>query len=219
MAPRRNRASAGCERADRWVAERWRRVMRWSARTRRGGEWSTEVAVMTYRRFGILSIIVVFVTAATFIAPATADPGAEKARPCNVSLDFAGTDATFDCPDGFVYGGQAGTGNLPHLGQVEISGVQCSNFATLEITDGFGTYVGANDDSIDIEYSRSAVLVPEGFLGSGTAVIVGGTGRFASASGAFDLTFTTFLFPDAPGRTLLEREGWIAHDASDRGKG
>lgn len=130
--------------------------------------------------------------------------GAEKARPLSVSLDFSGTDAMFDCPPGFVSGGQVGTGHLSHLGRVEISGGQCSNFVTLEIADGFGTYGAANGDSIDIEHSGSAVLAPEGFDGWGTAVIVGGSGRFASASGAFDFTFTTFLFPDAPGETLLD---------------
>lgn len=171
----------------------------------------------TYKRFGILAITVLLVTATTFVGPAAADPGAEKARPLNVSLDFIGTDATLECPDGFVSGGQAGTGNLSHLGKVDISGVQCSNFATLEITDGFATYVAANGDSIDITYSGAAVLTPEGFDGWGTAEIVGGTGRFASASGGFEFTFTTFLFPDAPGQTLLEGEGWIAYDASDRG--
>jgi hypothetical protein len=178
---------------------------------------NAEVRVMAYKRFGILLILVLLVT--TFVGPAAADPGAEKAQPLSVSLDFSGTDATFDCPPGFVSGGQVGTGHLSHLGKVEISGGQCSNFVTLEIADGFGTYVVANGDSIDIEYSGSAVLVPEGFDGSGTAAIVGGTGRFASASGAFDFTFTTFLFPDAPARSLLEGEGWIAYDASDRSNG
>lgn len=174
---------------------------------------------MTRSRFGILSIIVLLLGATTFIGPAAADPGAEKARPLTVSLDFSGTDATFTCDPGLVPAGQAGTGHLSHLGRVELSGGHCNNFATLEFTDGFATYVAANGDTIDIEYSGQAVLTPEGFEGSGTGEIVGGTGRFASASGEIDFAFTTTLFPDGTDQTLVDGEGWIAYDASDRRHG
>lgn len=84
------------------------------------------------------------------------------------------------------------------------------------MTDGFGTYVAANGDSIDVTYSGQASLGPVGFDGEGSAAIVGGTGRFEAASGEFDFTFTTFVSPDGSGRTLLDGEGWITYDASNR---
>ncbi len=100
---------------------------------------------------------------------------------------------------------------------MEISGGQCNNFATLELTAGFGTYVAANGDSIEVEYSGSAVYNPVGPVldGSGSAEIVGGTGRFEVAFGEIDFTFTTFLSPDGSSRTLLDGGGWITYDASN----
>ena len=42
---------------------------------------------------------------------------------------------------------------------------------------------------------------------------MGGTGRFEAASGEFDFAFTTFLSDFS---TLLDGEGWITYDASNR---
>ncbi len=111
---------------------------------------------------------------------------------------------------------------ISHLGRVEISGGHCSVFPTgtdepAKILDGFGTYVAANGDSVEVTYSGEAVLTAEGFDGSGTVTIVGGTGRFTDATGEFDLTNFTPIFPDGSfGTTLLKGRGWISYDASNR---
>jgi hypothetical protein len=151
-----------------------------------------------------------------FSGTRAAASGAEIQRPLKVSLDFVSVQPTFDCAPGLFPQGAAGTGHLSHLGRVGISGGQCNNFATLEFTDGFGTYVAANADSIDVTYSGQASLSPVGFDGEGSAAIVGGTGRFEGASGEFDFTFTTYVAPDGSGRTLLDGDGWITYDASNR---
>jgi len=169
---------------------------------------------MTRIRTGIFLTIVLLLTVILFGGTAAGAPGAQKQRPLNVSLDFSSADPTFDCDPGLVPAGAVGTGHLTHLGRVEISGGQCNNFATLEFTDGFATYEAANGDAIDITYSGEASLTPDGFEGSGSATITGGTGRFHEASGEFDFTFTTFVFPDGATRTLLDGEGWISYDAS-----
>jgi len=164
-------------------------------------------------------IIVLLLGAVAFTGTDAAASGADIARPLTVSLDFVGVQPTFECAPGLVATGAEGTGRLSHLGRVEISGGQCNNFATLELTDGFGTYVAANGDSIEVEYTGQASLSPVGFDGKGSAEIVGGTGRFEAASGAFDFDFTTYLFPDGSTRTLADGDGWISYDASNRRNG
>lgn len=98
---------------------------------------------------------------------------------------------------------------------MEISGGSCNDYVNLEVTDGFGTYVAANGDYIEVEYSGSAVYNPVGPVldGWGSAEIVGGTGRFEAAFGEIDFTFTTFL---SDGSTQLDGDGWITYDASNR---
>ena len=98
---------------------------------------------------------------------------------------------------------------------MQIGGNRCDNFVDLEVTDGFGFYLAANGDYIEVEYSGSAAYNRVGpVLDSwGSAEIVGGTGRFEAASGEFDFTFTTFLSDFS---TLLDGKGWITYDASNR---
>jgi hypothetical protein len=135
-----------------------------------------------------------------------------------VSLDLVGVDPDpgFDVCVGPNQEppGSEGTGILSHLGRVQISGTQCDNIVDLEVTDGFGIYVAANGDYIEVEYSGGAVSNPVGPVldGWGSAEIVGRTGRFEAASGEFDFTFTTFLSDFS---TLLDGEGWITYDASN----
>jgi hypothetical protein len=171
---------------------------------------------MTRNRSWSFLIIVFLLGAMAFSGTDAAASGADVQRPLKVSLDFLAVEPTFDCAAGLVPQGAEGSGRLSHLGTVEISGGQCNNFATLEFTDGFGTYVAANADSIDVTYSGQASLSPVGFDGEGSAAIVGGTGRFEGASGEFDFTFTTYVAPDGSGRTLLDGDGWITYDASNR---
>ncbi len=174
---------------------------------------------MTRNRSRSFVAVVVLLGAMTLGAGGATASGAEVHRPLRVSLDFDAVAPTFECAPGLVPSGAEGTGHLSHLGRVEISGGQCNDFATLKLTDGFGTYVAANGDSIDVEYTGQAYPSPVGFDGEGSADIVGGTGRFEAAFGQFDFTFTTFLSPDGSSRTLLDGDGWITYDASNRRNG
>ena len=170
---------------------------------------------MTRNRSWSLLIIVFLLGATTFGGTHAAASGAQVERPLKVSLDFVGYPGSFECADELVPQGAVGTGHLSHLGKVEISGGSCNDYVNLEVTDGFGTYVAANGDYIEVEYSGSAVYNPVGPVldGWGSAEIVGGTGRFEAAFGEIDFTFTTFL---SDGSTLLDGDGWITYDAANR---
>jgi hypothetical protein len=169
---------------------------------------------MTRNRFGILVIVTVLLGFTALAGPTAADPGTAKMRPLNISLEFTGTPGDFACPDGLVPQEFEGSGHLSHLGRVEISGGACNDFVNLEIVGGFGTYVAANGDSIDVEFSGTASFIPPAtLLGEGSGAIVGGTGRFESVTGAFDFTSETI-----GEQTSLVGQGWIAYDASDRSR-
>ena len=144
-----------------------------------------------------------------------------KKRPLRVSLEISSTESDRPCEVGEPTG-QVGTGRLSHLGRVEISGDHCTDFANfpvVELIDGSGTYVARNGDSIEVDYSGQASPNEDGsaFEGEGSAEIVGGTGRFHKATGAFDFTVTTPVNPDGSlGVADLDGRGWIAYDRSHR---
>lgn len=168
---------------------------------------------MTRNRLGIFAILALLLSVTVLAGTAAGDPGAEKKRPLNISLEFIGTPGDFECAPGFLPQAFVGGGHLSHLGRVEISGGACNDFVNLVLADGFGTYVAANGDSIDVEYSGVASFVPpDTFTGEGSGTIVGGTGRFASSSGEFEFTSETSV---SGGQTSLSGRGWIAYDASD----
>lgn len=171
---------------------------------------------MTHNRSWIFSIIVLLLGAVVFSGTATASSGAEMQRPLKASLEFVTAEPLFGCDPGLVPVGWAGTGNISHLGRIELSGGACNDFVNGTINDGYARYVGANGDYIELAFSGVGFPTPDGFVGSGFGPITGGTGRFEAASGEFNFTFTTVLFPDGSGRTLLDGEGWITYDASNR---
>lgn len=169
---------------------------------------------MTRDRPGIFAILALLLSVTVLAGTAAGDPGTEERRPLNISLEFIGTPGDFECPDGLVPQAFVGSGHLSHLGRVEISGGACNDFVNLVLADGFGTYVAANGDAIDVEYSGEASFVPpDTFAGEGSGIIVGGAGRFASASGEFEFASETSV---SAGQTSLTGRGWIAYDASDR---
>lgn len=171
---------------------------------------------MTRNPLGIFAVLALLLSIVVAAGPAAGDPGAGKERPLSVSLEFTGTPGGFGCPAGFVPQSFAGTGHLSHLGRVEISGGACNDFVNLVIANGFGTYVAANGDAIDVRFSGLASFVPPDTLaGEGSGVIVGGTGRFASATGHFDFTSESSI---SGGQTLLVGQGWISYDASESSK-
>ena len=166
---------------------------------------------MKRHRAGLL-VTILLLLAATVVGGAAADAsGRQQQRPLRVKVEFSAVPPDFECAGGLMPQGFVGGGQVSHLGAVEISGGVCNDFVNLRFTDGFGTYVAANGDSIDITYAGDATPTETGFLGEGSAEIVGGTGRFDGATGAFDFTTTTTVFPDGSSTTSLEGDGWITY--------
>jgi hypothetical protein len=171
---------------------------------------------MTHNRSWIFSTIVLLLSAMVFSGTATAAPGAEMQRPLRASIEFVDADPLFDCDEGLVPTGYVGGGNMSHLGKMELVGSACNNFADLTINDGYAMYIAANGDYFVLAFTGQASLTPDGFEGTGSGAISGGTGRFEAATGEFNFTFTTVLLPDGSGHTVLDGDGWITYDASDR---
>jgi len=85
------------------------------------------------------------------------------------------------------------------------------------LTNGSATYLAANGDTVDASFEGQAYVNPDGTItGEGNATILGGSGRFASASGAWTWTMSGMFLPDGTTLTTLEGAGWIAYNASDR---
>jgi hypothetical protein len=82
-----------------------------------------------------------------------------------------------------------GSGELTHLGLATMSGSHCTPAFGAGIVGGVQTFEAANGDTLEMTYS--ATLAPfepvEGAFmeGPGQTTIVGGTGRFAGATGEF----------------------------------
>jgi hypothetical protein len=100
-----------------------------------------------------------------------------------------------------------GTGNATQLGAFTVEIPHLVNQAT---RIGTGTYVltAANGDTLTAAFSGQATLVGPGVLSVvETAVITGGTGRFAGATGGFTTDRTFFV---ATGVTTGSFEGTIS---------
>lgn len=118
------------------------------------------------------------------VAAAAADTGGSD-RPFTAKLAGSATflpDAT--CPIGLRTWTQ-GSGTASHLGLVSMSSNHCTPPADV-ITGGRMTLVAANGDEVHMTYRATCDQFPnlgEVFACNGENVIVGGTGRFANASG------------------------------------
>jgi hypothetical protein len=99
------------------------------------------------------------------------------------------------------------TGNATQLGEFTVEIPHLVNQATRIVT---GTYLftAANGDTLTASFSGQATLVGPGVLSvAETAVITGGTGRFADATGSFT---TDRMFFVATGVTTGSFEGTIS---------
>lgn len=106
-----------------------------------------------------------------------------------------------------------GTCQLSHLGRTAFEGVQVIDFAAGS-QRGERTLTAANGDvlrSVHVGTSQPSGPGLISFVASMT--IVGGTGRFANATGQVRGVGTANL---ATRTTEVELDGWIAYDASDR---
>jgi hypothetical protein len=155
------------------------------------GEARTEAGQTRKETVMIRRSAVILVTLALVVT------GLAPAATANASLrPFKGTvvgEVSFpldtSCPAGRRTD-SAAVGTVSHLGRSEMFSHHCTP-AGSDITGGRMTLVAANRDEVSITYSGSAP-----FPGPGTEVIVvdidfeivGGTGRFADASGGGEMT-------------------------------
>lgn len=117
--------------------------------------------------------------------------------------------------------GIAGSGEGARLGDLTWSVEHCSRFTptgpnmagTGSYADGVMTYVAANGDELHLTHTGTFEIVDGVSYIEGTATIVGGTGRFAGASGS--LTETGFQ-PLATDFLQVWNTGTIVFDASNR---
>ena len=138
---------------------------------------------------------------ALLVFSATANAGA-KARPFQGyvvgTCSFAPGDVTDPSPTG-IWASPYGVGDVSHLGASVMTG---KHPADLTFKDGDMKLVAANGDEVWMEYYGGGPTPT--YIGQVYDVwikytIVGGTGRFANASGSGDMTVTlTFMGFSAP---------------------
>jgi hypothetical protein len=113
---------------------------------------------------------------------------------------------------GIVLTSAPGVGTATHIGRYEVEQTQCVDTTTGLITLGEATLIAANGDDIFMSYDGSLVpgLTPPTYDLS--YVVTGGTGRFASAEGEFEIrvVFTSQTTWVSTGG------GWMTYTASDR---
>jgi hypothetical protein len=99
------------------------------------------------------------------------------------------------------------TGNASQLGSFTL---EIPHLVNQALRTGIGTYVftAANGDTLTADFAGQATLVSPGVLATHeTAVITGGSGRFAGATGTFTADRTFFV---ATGMTVGSFEGTIS---------
>ena len=100
-----------------------------------------------------------------------------------------------------------GTGNATQLGRFTVEVPHIVNQAT-RIAEGSYLFTAANGDTLTADFTGQATLVAPGVLSIvETAIITGGTGRFAGATGTFS---AARMFYPATGATTGSFEGTIS---------
>ena len=106
-----------------------------------------------------------------------------------------------------------GTCWFSHLGRTALYGVQDIVFAA-GTQSGERTFTAANGDILRAVHSGTSAPSGPGLVSFVTTItFVGGTGRFANATGQMTGAGTANLITRT---TVVTNEGWIAYDASDR---
>ena len=116
-----------------------------------------------------------------------------------------------------------GTGQMSHLGKVDYEFTQCL-YPDLTVRNGMFTLVAANGDKLFLAYEGQVEVIGAnlGFTGAASWTAVGGTGRFANATGSGtydvigDVPGGDALFDLPDGYMQFTFEGMIAYQASDR---
>lgn len=158
---------------------------------------------------------VVFMLSTVSVGTASARPAGDRQQqqPIRIviELEFAFDGAC----DGGVFTPLWGRGNVTHLGRVDVAGSTCLDFSSGELREGLVSYTAANGDVLHLRFDGFLVIGTDGSLGGGGGLwVIGGTGRFASASGELTYSIESGSLTTLAG--TLEGEGWITYDASDR---
>jgi hypothetical protein len=153
----------------------------------------------TFRRS--LSLLAVLALAVTVAAPvAAADEVTFKGR-------LAGTVAVTPLAPPLASVLIEATGHATHLGTFTLEVPHLVNQAT-RIGQGSYVFTASNGDMLTADFTGLATLVEPGVLTTHeTAVITGGTGRFAGASGSFIADRTFYL---ATGETVGSFDGSVS---------
>ena len=140
----------------------------------------------------LAALVLLVALAALGVSAALADSGGTK-RPFQGTIAGSATfslDAT--CPFTGRRTSSAASGVASHLGLVTMVSDHCTPPAN-DVTGGHMTFVAANGDELHMTYSGTCTAPPFPPLGETLTctthnVIVGGTGRFADATGEIHLT-------------------------------
>jgi hypothetical protein len=106
-----------------------------------------------------------------------------------------------------------GTCHYSHLGRTQVDAVQLLN-PVLGTSEADVTYTAANGDIL--RATNSGRFTPGSsptVSTTGVTTIIGGTGRFAGATGRMDVEGTV---NSATGIAVFSYDGWIVYDASRR---
>jgi hypothetical protein len=138
---------------------------------------------------------------------------ASPARPISGSCDLTVTPLPSAPP--ILHQTDTGTCDVSHLGRTAFAGVLELNLATLT-QHGERTLTAANGDILRIVSVGTSTPAGPGLVHfAATLTFVGGTGRFANATGEASAEGTANLVTS---KTQMTFEGSIAYDASDRGR-
>ena len=109
-----------------------------------------------------------------------------------------------------------GTCQLSHLGRAVLHSVQDIDFATGAQVSVELTFTAANGDVLRATNVGTSAPSGPGVRFRGTATFVGGTGRFANATGGARLEGTANFLTNTAEFAVVD--GWISYDASARGR-
>jgi len=119
------------------------------------------------------------------------------AAPTDKQVPFKGQSSgvvltvDFDPVKGIVYTHVAGEGQATHLGHFSVTGDVAVEVAT-GIPTGTWTLTAANGDMLFLKMTGSGIDPTHGF---GAFTVVGGTGRFAAATGYYEQIITFAATP------------------------
>ena len=156
--------------------------------------------------------------AATNVAGAVSTSRASNQAQAERSVPITGTcRLTFDAPPlpvpPVITQTDVGECEWSHLGHTTVIGVQSLNLGA-GTQAGQRTFTAANGDRLEMTHVGTSEPAGPGLVRfQSTATIVGGTGRFAHATGQVQNRGLANLVTRS---TVAESEGTITYDASDR---